>query len=498
MAGLVSRTLGLKSGIGLVIANMVGAGVFLSTGFMAQELTAGQVLIAWVIGAVLALCGAVAYAEVARLVPRGGGEYRYLSSLLHPAAGYLAGWASLLVGFSAPTALDALAAGAFARAVVPELEPRLVGAVLIIALTGVHALGLHLSARVQNALVAVKVALLVVFVGVGLTQGALAWPSWAPPSPAAAPVSAIVGSLFFIAFAFSGWNAAVYAADEFREPSRDVPRAMLLGCLAVGALYLVVNFIFVANLTPAQGTVVFKYDDFTSLKGQFDQVTLGQAVMAALLGATAAKVMSAVMLLLFISAMSAMLMVGPRVYAAMARDGFLPAFLAGREGKPPTGAVLLQGTIAAALLFTHDVRSVLSNVGAILVLFAALTVLGLFLARFEKGEAAPPPAWQVLVAGLVVVGVGALMVTEAIPLAVRVGGSLVVGVAASLARRRANGGAGPSLVGLLGAAVYVMSAGWMLFVGFRNSVTLLGWVAVVAVVGVGAFVVTKRLQQRPA
>ncbi|MFZ5446111.1 MAG: APC family permease [Myxococcota bacterium] len=488
----MSRTLGLKSGIGLVIANMVGAGVFLSTGFMAQELSAGQVLLAWVVGAVLALCGAVAYAEVSRLVPRGGGEYRYLSTLLHPAAGYLAGWASLLVGFSAPTALDALAAGAFARAVFPALSPQLVGAVLILLLTVVHALGLHLSARVQNGLVAVKVALLATFVLVGVTKGSLAWPTWAPPHAAAEPVSAIVGSLFFIAFAFSGWNAAVYAADEFREPQRDVPRAMLVGCLVVGALYLVVNFIFVANLTPAQGTVVFNYDAFTGDKGQFDQVTLGQAVMAALLGPVAAKVMSAVMLVLFISAMSAMLMVGPRVYAAMAKDGFLPAVLAGREGQPPTGAVLLQGAIAIALLFTHDVRTVLSNVGAILVLFAALTVLGLFLARFREGRVELPPSWQVLLAVLLVVGVGAVMVTEAIPLGLRVGASLVVGGAAAVLRRRANGGAGPSLLGLLGAAVYVMSAGWMLFVGFRNSLNLLGWVALVAFVGVGAYALTRR------
>jgi APA family basic amino acid/polyamine antiporter len=227
-------------------------------------------------------------------------------------------------------------------------------------------------------------------------------------------------------------------------------------------------------------------------------VTLGQAVMAALLGPTAAKVMSAVMLLLFISAMSAMLMVGPRVYSAMAKDGFLPAVLASREGKPPTGAVLLQGTIAAALLFTHDVRSVLSNVGAILVLFAALTVLGLFLARFEGGKVSLPPVWQVLLAVVLVVGVGALMVTEAVPLSVRVGGLLVVGVGAALARWRANRGQGPSLAGLIGAAVYVMSAGWMLFVGFRDSLTLLGWVAVVAAGGIGAYAATRFVQRKAA
>lgn len=434
------RTLGLKSGIGLVIANMVGAGVFLSTGFMAQSLSPGLILLAWVIGGVLALCGAKAYAEVARLVPEGGGEYRYLSSLMHPALGYLAGWASLLVGFSAPTALDALAAGAFARAVVPSLDPRLVGAGLIILLTGVHAMGLHLSARVQNVLVGLKVLLLVGFVAIGVFFGSLSWPTWTAASPTQTPVSEVLGSLFFIAFAFSGWNAAIYAADEFEAPERNVPRAMLIGCLAVGLLYLVVNFIFVANLTPAQGTVVFKYDDFTSLKGQFEQVTLGQAVMAALLGPFAAKVMSAVMLILFISAMSAMLLVGPRVYAAMAKDGFLPAFLGSKAGKPPTGAVLLQGALALALLFTHDVRSVLSNVGAILVLFAALTVSGLFVAKLR--------------------------------------------------------GKDPSLVSLACAGVYVISAGWMFFVGFKNSITLLAWVGAVALLGLGAFAMTRVAQKR--
>lgn len=435
------KSLGLKSGIGLVVANMVGAGVFLSTGFMAQSLSPSQILLAWLIGAVLALCGARAYAEVARLVPEGGGEYRYLSSLLHPALGYLAGWASLLVGFSAPTALDAMAAGAFARVVVPGLKPTLVGAALIVALTLVHAVGLHFSARAQNVLVGIKVALLAGFVIAGVAFGSLAWPTWSPPNPTQAPVNEILGSLFFIAFAFSGWNAAVYAADEFIEPQKTVPRAMLIGCLAVGALYLVVNFIFVANLTPAQGTVVFSYDDFTALKGQYEQVTLGQAVMAALLGPVAARVMSAVMLLLFVSAMSAMLLVGPRVYSAMAKDGFLPAFLQAKEGRPPVGAVLLQGALALLLLFTHDVRSVLSNVGAILVLFAALTVLGLFVAKARGKDVA--------------------------------------------------------VSALLAAGVYVASAAWMLFVGFREKPSLLVWISVVAALGLVAFTVTRRKPPAP-
>lgn len=434
----MARTLGLKSGIGLVVANMVGAGVFLSTGFMAQSLGPSQILIAWLVGAVLAMCGAIAYAEVARLVPEGGGEYRYLSRLIHPALGYLAGWASLLVGFSAPTAIDAIAAGAFAQAVVPSVNPQLVGALLIIALTALHALGLHVSTRVQNVLVGLKIALLIGFVAIGLFAGVLAFPTWRPPNPSDTPVSDIIGSLFFIAFAFSGWNAAVYAADEFKEPGRNVPRAMIIGCLAVGALYLVVNYIFVANLTPAQGTVVFKYDDFTSLKGQFEQVTLGQAVMATLLGSTAAKVMSAVMLVLFISAMSAMMLVGPRVYAAMARDGFLPRVLAGEAGKPPTVAVVLQGLMALSLLFTHDVRSVLSNVGAILVIFAALTVGGLFF------------------------------------------------------RLRRTGVERPSVLSLVAAAVYGASAMWMLVVGVQRNFSLVWWIVGTSVLGLIGYALTRK------
>src|SRR5512133_1498916 len=129
--------LGLYSGIGMVIANMIGAGVFLSTGYMAQDLNPKQILLAWVIGALLALSGARAYAGIAQIVPRSGGEYRFLSSLVHPALGYLAGWASLLLGFSAPIAIDAIAAGAFAHTLSTGVDPKLFAALMILVLTGV-------------------------------------------------------------------------------------------------------------------------------------------------------------------------------------------------------------------------------------------------------------------------------------------------------------------------------------------------------------------------
>jgi basic amino acid/polyamine antiporter, APA family len=369
--------LGLFSGMGMVIANMIGAGVFISTGFMAQDLTPKQILLAWMIGAFLALAGARAYAGIAQIVPQSGGEYRYLSNLVHPALGYLAGWASLLLGFSAPVAIDAMAAGAFANTLASGINPKLFAALLILLLTGVHAIGLRFSVTTQNFLVFIKIVLVVGFMVVGLAGGHNAWPGWQPPSHSSGfPLGPFMQNLFYIAFAFSGWNAAVYAASEFKNPKRDVPRAMVIGCALVGVLYLLVNWVFVANLTPEQCKVVFTYETA--------RVTLGHLIMKNVVGEFGAVCMSILAIIAFISAISAMTFLGPRVYAAMARDGFLPKILHGKEGKPPVGAVILQGAIALFLVFAYQLGEILNNVGAILTLFSALTVFSLFWVRFRR------------------------------------------------------------------------------------------------------------------
>jgi basic amino acid/polyamine antiporter, APA family len=378
--------LGLFSGMGMVIANMIGAGVFISTGFMAQALTPKQILLAWVIGAFLALAGARAYAGIAQIVPHSGGEYRYLSNLVHPALGYLAGWASLLLGFSAPVAIDAMAAGAFANTLSSMINPKLFAALLILLLTGVHAIGLRFSVTTQNFLVFIKIILVVGFMVLGLAGGHNSWPVWQPPSHSSGfPLGPFMQNLFYIAFAFSGWNAAVYAASEFKNPKRDVPRAMVIGCGLVGVLYLLVNWVFVANLTPEQCQVVFTYETA--------RVTLGHLIMKNVVGEFGAACMSMLAIIAFISAVSAMTFLGPRVYAAMARDGFLPKLLQAKEGKPPVGAVILQGAIALFLVFAYQLGEVLNNVGAILTLFSALTVFSLFWVRFRrKNKIYPEPA----------------------------------------------------------------------------------------------------------
>jgi APA family basic amino acid/polyamine antiporter len=425
--------LGLPSGISLVVSNMVGAGVFVSAGFMAQDMGPGTLLGAWVLGAVIALSGARAYATVAQWVPRSGGEYRFLSELMHPALGYLAGWASLLLGFSAPLAVDALAAGSFARTLAPGIDPHAFGVAVIVGLAVLHAVGLRSSKRTQNLLFGVDALLLLGFVAVGLLLGRAEWPTWTPPNPSPGfPLEAFMRSLFYIAFAFSGWNAAAYAAEEFRDPERDVPRAMLIGCALVAVLYLVVNWVFVANLTPEQGRAAFEWET--------TRVTLGHVVVRDLLGEWGGRAMSVLAMTAFLAAASAMTVVGPRVYAAMAADGFLPGVLRAREGRPPVASVVLQAVLALLLLYTHTLQQVLANVGAILTLFAALTSLSVFRVRFDPR---------------------------------------------STLRR-------PSGTALLAAGVYVASSVFMLYFGFRGSTHLLAWIAVVAAVALAAFALTRR------
>jgi APA family basic amino acid/polyamine antiporter len=414
---------------------MVGAGVFISAGFMVQDMGPGTVLAAWVVGAVIALSGARAYATVAAWVPRSGGEYRFLSELLHPALGYLAGWASLLLGFSAPLAIDALVAGSFAAILLPGIDPRVFGVAVIAALTLLHAIGLRASKWTHNILVVVDALLLAGFVIVGLSLGHNTWPTWAPPNATGSfPLQPFMQSLFFIAFAFSGWNAAVYAAEEFKDPRRDVPRAMLIGCALVAVLYLIVNWVFVANVTPAEGKAVFDYDQ--------TRVTLGHVVIRHLLGEAGGRAMSVLMLVAFVAAASSMIVVGPRVYAAMAADGFLPRALAAREGRPPVWSVVLQAAVALIILLTHSLQQILTNVGAILTLFAAMTSFAIFRVRFSSSR---------------------------------------------LPR--------PSALAMTAAFVHVASAALMLYFGFRGSTHLLVWLGVVALFAFGAYVATAAVRR---
>ncbi|MEP6863096.1 MAG: amino acid permease [Deltaproteobacteria bacterium] len=388
-----AKKLGLWSGVGLVIANMIGAGVLTSTGFSAMNLGPGQILLAWIVGGIGALAGARAYAAVAHAIPRSGGEYRYLSTLWHPMLGYIAGFTSLLVGFSQPVAADAQLVGYYTTTLGVHVDFRIPTAIVIALVTLLHAFDLRASRRGQNALVAIKFALVLGFVAIGLIAGTNAWPTWQPPAPPpGVPYAAFFGSLVFIAFCYSGWNAAIYASEEFADPRRDVPRAMMIGCAIVMVIYLLVNWVFVANLTPTH------FGEWIS--GDTSRITLGHFVMRELIGTAGAKLMSVFMIIVLLAAASAMTMIGPRVYAAMARDGYLPAIFAGKDDKPPLWSVLLQGAIAIAVAMTTDFIKSIQTIGTVLTLMAALTVLGVFKLQFSKAYKVKPGMVALICAGV--------------------------------------------------------------------------------------------------
>lgn len=402
---MTARKLGLWSGVGIVIANMIGAGVLTTPGFMAMALKPSYILLAWLVGGIAALSGARAYAAIAQAIPRSGGEYRYLSTLWHPMLGYLAGWTSLVVGFSQPVAADAQLVGYYAGTFGIAISWRAVTAIVIIAVTALHAFDLGTSRRGQNLLVAVKLTLVVGFVVVGLVAGSGQWPTWVPEASAGGlPVALFFQNLVFIAFCYSGWNAAIYASEEFAEPRRDVPRAMLIGCAVVIAIYLLVNWVFVANLTPAH------YGAWISDDPQ--RITLGHVVMRDLVGTTGARIMSAFMIVALLSATSAMTMIGPRVYAAMARDGYLPAVFAGRAGRPPVWSVVLQGAIALAVAMTTSFIHAIETVGAVLTVMAAMTALGVFKLQLDPRQAEKPGV-AALIAAAIFVGLSGWMLVSA-------------------------------------------------------------------------------------
>ena len=399
------RKLGLWSGVGIVIANMIGAGVLTTPGYMAMDLAPSHILLAWLVGGIAALAGARAYAAVAHAIPRSGGEYRYLSVLWHPLLGYLAGWTSLLVGFSQPVALDAQLVGYYGGTLGLDINWRVITVAVIVLVTALHAFDLRASRRGQDILVAIKLTLVVGFVAIGIFAGSNAYPAWRPAAAAhGIPAAPFFQSLVFIAFCYSGWNAAIYASEEFRAPRRDVPRAMLIGCAVVMVLYLLVNWVFVANLGPAQ------FGEWIS--GDRDRITVGHFLMRDLIGDAGAKVMSAFMIVALISAASAMTMIGPRVYAAMARDGYLPKVFAGEDGRPPRWSVFLQGGIAIAVAMTTSFIKAISTVGAVLTLLAALTALGVFRLQFWPRPDAQPddkPGPAALIAATIFVGLSGWM-----------------------------------------------------------------------------------------
>ncbi|MGM0575412.1 MAG: APC family permease [Myxococcota bacterium] len=361
----------------LVVANMIGTGIFTTTGFMAGELGDPLVVLGvWVAGGVFALSGAAVYGELGAMMPRAGGEYVYLRRAFHPALGFLSGWVSLFVGFSAPVAASAYAFGAYVHAAFPTVPLLAAGASVIVLITALHMADVLWGGRVQTLLSAYKVLLILAFVVAALAFGEGDWSRLTAPESTATPTSLGV-SLVFVAFAYSGWNAAAYMAGELRDPGRTLPRSLLGGTAIVLVLYLGLNVVFFYGAPAAD------------LAGNAEEV--GAVAARGLFGTAGGDTFSLLIALALVSSISAMVMAGPRVYMAMADDGLFFRALSRRNRRDaPWVSVALQGLIALVIMATATFEDLLTYIGFTLSLFSGLTIIAAFVLRWREPDAPRP------------------------------------------------------------------------------------------------------------
>ena len=363
----------------LVVASMVGTGVFTTGGLLVRDLGSPvAVLVAWAVGGVAALSGALAYAELVAALPDNGGEYQLLARIYHPFVGFLAGWVTFVVGFAAPVAASALAFSAYLDAVAPGV-PRVPAGLALVAVTGVvHAVRVSHGSGFQNVFTAAKIALIVGFVVLGLFAGdpALIVEGATRPVGRAIFSSSFAVGLVYVSFAYSGWNAAAYVAGEMREPARNVPRALLLGALAVTALYVSLNYVF------------FVAAPVSRLSGV---VEVASVASEGLLGDIGSRVASGIIALGLVSTVGAMTMTGPRVYEAMGRTYPSLRWLTVRRARGgPVVAIALQSGLAALMMLTASFDALLTYTGFVLTLGSAATVAGVFVLRFREPTLARP------------------------------------------------------------------------------------------------------------
>lgn len=416
----LQRRLGPLDAAAIVVSNVIGGGIFFVPILVAQTIPDSRlVLFVWLLGGALSFAGAMAYAELAALRPHSGGEYVYLREAYGPLPAFLTGWTSFVAGFSGAIAASAVALAEYIGRFVPaasNAQPivtvplpfislilstkNLVALAAIAVLTLAHLRGLGLGRLVQNTLASGKVIALAVFLVVGFALGA----GHPQNLRAAAPVAAngVVLALIPVMFAYSGWNAASYVAEEIRSPGRNVPMALGVGTLVVIVIYIGLNALYLYALGPI---------GLANVSG-----TLADTVAAHLFGFVAATLIALFTIVSLSASISAMVLAGPRVYFAMARDGvFFEAM--GRvhpRFHAPTAAIVAQAIWSGVLVLSASLSELVSYTGFALVLFSGIAVSAVFVLRRRQPAAERPfRAWGYPWApALFIVACGAMVANE--------------------------------------------------------------------------------------
>ena len=368
----------------VIVANMVGTGVFTSLGFQLLDIQSGfALLLLWILGGLTALCGAISYAELGATLPRSGGEYNFLSKIYHPAAGFVSGWISMSVGFAAPTALAAMTFSAYFTSSlfgeVPNFVEQLIAVTLLLLLSVVHSSNHRNSGRTQTVFTTLKVAVILLFILASLiVVEAPQQVSFAPKSNDLQIVTsgAFAVALIYVSFAYSGWNAATYLSSEIENPQRALPLVLISGTSIVTLLYLGLNFVFLYT---------------TPMDSMIGEVEVGAIAARTVFGELAGGLFGLALALLLISTVSAMTMAGPRVIQVVGEDFPKLSFLGRRNSSGiPARSIFLQSTIAVIFIISSTFESVLIFAGFTMALNTFASVLGLFVLRLRKPDLVRP------------------------------------------------------------------------------------------------------------
>jgi len=375
----MSKKYSLNTSTAVVIANMIGTGVFGSLGFQLLGIhDLASIIILWTLGGVIALCGAFAYSELGAALPRSGGEYNFLSEIFHPGIGFLSGWVSAVIGFSAPIAMAASLLGRYFSNVIPGYDARIIGAAVIVFITIVQTIDYRVGGGFQSVATGLKIVLILLFVICGFVLVHPQPVSFVPSHATTTSIfsAAFASSLVFVNFAYSGWNASSYIAGEIKDPTRNIPLSIIGGTAIVTLLYVLLNYIFL-YVAPAAEMAGVPEVAFIPAKYIF--------------GENGGRVISLIISMLLISTISSMIIAGPRVLQRMGEDFSVFQIISHRNkhGIPAT-AIWFQSVIALVILFTSSFETIMGYTTFVLTVFATLTVLGVMVLRFKQPKLSRP------------------------------------------------------------------------------------------------------------
>jgi APA family basic amino acid/polyamine antiporter len=399
----------------MVIANMIGTGIFTSIGFQVMNPPIGipdpfAIIFIWFIGGVFALCGATAYAEVATTFRESGGEYTFLSKIYHPIVGFASGWVSIIVGFSAAIAALALASGDYLMPIMnemlgsnlPEYVPKVVAISLIMLVTLIQLGGVVTGGLFQNIITTIKLMFILVIIITPfffLAESGKSHVSFSPTSSSWSTIFSLpfAGSLVYVMFAYSGWNSSSYIAGNMENPKKNLPFSLVTGTAIVTLVYLALTGVFMYVCT------------FDEMRGK---VAIGNIVISKVFNEQAALIFAGLFAVALVSGINAMFIAGPRVAQRMGEDYRIFSFLKGQNEKgAPVNAILLQTLISITIVLLFDFRMILQYIELTLSLFCLLTVVGVFVIRARKlGDESSIKTWGYPFTPLLFIGVTLWMI----------------------------------------------------------------------------------------